>query len=540
MQDAITFRPAGSAGMTCEVRSPYGLKLHLSGTLDIIEPEAAGDEAMTANPALIHNAWAYAKHEKQYRRLKDLEKRKSHRKQADDYAKTAVAIAELIDALGTSTKRGWCSACYTQSTHRELDTGMLSVPAYLCVTCGSPTLGCAAPFCEHMAVRKFGSVRVPRFCAEHRHDIPSFERAGEKVASLDDYEQLRMFDSANLTVVSRVVLAGLAGAGVVASGGVLAAPAVGGAIGTLVGGYTGAAATTYGLALLGGGSLAAGGLGMVGGTAVVAAAGAALGSALGVNITNAYISEDDSFRIEKFRGGTGTPVIVARGFMTEEDPNWRHAIQMIERRYPDSPIYRLHWGSKELKTLGAFVLKNAGKKEAVGIAGRAAARATRQGAKLIGAVTPVLIVHDLAKNPWHTALVRADRTGVALAGILAHVETEKLILVGHSLGARAMITAAETLATSKDTPRIETIHLLGAAEGKKGDWRPLSEAVTGVVYNYFSTNDSVLKYLFAAAQVGSVAVGLRGFTTKFATIKDRDVSAQVNGHSEYFQNVRLA
>lgn len=45
--------------------------------------------------------------------------------------------------------------------------------------------------------------------------------------------------------------------------------------------------------------------------------------------------------------------------MTEEDPNWRHAIQMIERRYPESPIYRLHWGSKELKTLGAFVLKNA-------------------------------------------------------------------------------------------------------------------------------------------------------------------------------------
>jgi hypothetical protein len=51
---------------------------------------------------------------------------------------------------------------------------------------------------------------------------------------------------------------------------------------------------------------------------------------------------------------------------------------------------------------------------------------------------------------------------------------------------------------------------------------------------------SVLKYLFAAAQAASVAVGLRGFTTKFATIKDRDVSAQVNGHSEYFQNVRLA
>lgn len=540
MQDAITFTPSGIEGMTCEIRSPGGLKLLLSGSLDTIEPDAAGDDLMVANPALIHNAWAYAKHEKQYRRLKALEKRKSHRRQASEYAKIATAIAELIDMLGTSIKTGWCSACYTNSRHRKLNTGFLSVPGYLCETCGSPTLGCAAPLCEYMAVRKFGTVRVPRFCAEHRHEIPSFERAGEKVASLDEYEQLRMFDNTNLTVVSRLLLVGLASAGVVASGGALAAPAVGGAIGTLVGGYTGAAASTYGLALLGGGSLAAGGLGMVGGTAVVAAAGAALGGALGVNVTNAYIGEDDSFRIEKFRSGTGTPVIVARGFMTDDDPNWRHAIQMVERRYPDSPIYRLHWGSKELKTLGAFALKNVGIKETVGFVGRAAARATRQGAKLIGVVTPLFIAHDLVKNPWHTATVRADRTGVALAGILAHVDTEKYILVGHSLGARAMITAAETLATSNESPRIETIHLLGAAEGKKGDWRPLNEAVTNAVYNYYSTNDSVLKHLFAAAQAGSVAVGLRGFTTKFAKIKDRDVSMQVNGHSDYFRCVRLA
>lgn len=540
MQDVISFRPKGTAGMTCEVRSPHGRRLQLCGTLEMIEPEVSGDDAMAANPALIHNAWAYAKHEKQFRRLKDPEKCTSHRKQADEHAETAVAIAELIDALGSATKSGWCSACYTLSTHRELDMGLLSIPAYLCGTCGSPTLGCAAPLCEHMAVRRIGAVRVPRFCAEHRHDIPSFERAAEKVGSLDDYEQLRTFDSTNLTVVSRALVAGLAGAGILASGGVLAAPAVGGAVGSLVAGYTGAVASTYGLALLGGGAVAAGGLGIVGGTAVVAAAGAALGSALGVSVSNSYIRQDPSFRIEKFRDGTGTPVIVARGFMTEEDPNWRYAIQMIEHRYPDSPIYRLHWGSKELKSLGAFALMNAGKKEAVGFIAAAAARATRQGAKLLGAVAPVLMVHDLATNPWHTAMVRADRTGVALAGILAHVETGNFILIGHSLGARAMITAAENLATSKEGPRIETIHLLGAAEGRKGDWRLLSEAVTGTVYNYFSSNDSVLKYLFAAAQAGSVAVGLRGFMTKFANIKDRDVSAQVNGHSEYFQNVRLA
>ena len=527
--------------MKCEVRSKQGRVLRLSGTLEQIEPQATGDEHMVANPALVHNAWAYAKHEKQRRRLKSPEKRESHEKQAEVHAKTAKAIAELIDLLGPSTKEAWCSSCYSWSSHRELETGFFSLPAYLCVTCGSPTLDCANPLCEHMAIRKFGSIRVPRFCAEHRHEIPSFERAGEKIATLEQYEQLMAFDSQNLTVLSRLLLAGLAGAGVVATGGFLAAPAVGGAIGTLVGGYTGAAASTYGLALLGGGALSAGGLGIVGGTAVVAAAGAALGSALGVNITRAYISEDKSFRIEKFRGGSGTPVIVARGFMTDDDPNWRSAIQMIERRYPDSPIYRLHWGSEELASLAAFAINNVGKNQAVGLLGNFAARATRYGTKLFGAgANALLLAHEIAKNPWHTAMVRADRTGVALAGVLAHTLTEKYILVGHSLGARAMITATETLGTSKDSPSIETLHLLGAAEGRQGDWRPLSDAVSGCVYNYHSNNDKVLKYLFSVVQAGDIALGLRGFATKFPNIKDRDVSSQVDGHSDYFNKIRLS
>ena len=54
---------------------------------------------------------------------------------------------------------------------------------------------------------------------------------------------------------------------------------MGGALGTLVGGYSGAAATSYGLALLGGGSLAAGGFGMAGGAAVVGVVGGGLGGA---------------------------------------------------------------------------------------------------------------------------------------------------------------------------------------------------------------------------------------------------------------------
>lgn len=42
-----------------------------------------------------------------------------------------------------------------------------------------------------------------------------------------------------------------------------------------------------------------------------------------------------------------------------------------------------------------------------------------------------------------------------------------------------------------------------------------------------------------AAQVGSVAVGLKGFECKYAGNKDRDVSAKAAGHSVHFDNVKL-
>lgn len=81
---------------------------------------------------------------------------------------------------------------------------------------------------------------------------------------------------------------GLGGAAVLALGGWMAAPLIGGAVGAAMG-LSGAAATSAGLALLGGGSLAAGGAGMAGGvllmTAVGTAAGVGLGGAIGAGVS---------------------------------------------------------------------------------------------------------------------------------------------------------------------------------------------------------------------------------------------------------------
>ncbi|WOC11264.1 DUF726 domain-containing protein [Gordonia sp. MP11Mi] len=538
MCTTINFTPKSHSGMSCEVRSPLGYRLTVSGTLDDVEPTVDGDEVMIGNLALVHNAWAYARHEKLSRKSKSPEKKQSHTKRAKEFATVIEGLAPLVESPGDVTKNDWCSGCFVRSDHRSVSQTGMRVPIYLCQSCGTPTLPCAARGCAHMARRQRGGIRVPRFCAEHRHEIPSFERASDQVDDIADYRELYEFDERNLARMSKVAVGLGAGAGIVASGGLFAASAIGGAIGTLAG-YSGAAAANYGLAFLGGGSLAAGGLGMAGGTYAVAAMGAALGGAMGTIVTNAYVGEDSSFRIERFREGPGVPVLVARGFLTETDSEWSAAMQAVEARYPDSPIYRVHWGSKELRNLARLGLGGYGRQQATTAVAAASARASRVAAKRLSVVAPALLVSDAAKNPWHTALVRADRTGVALAGIIARTTPERYILVGHSLGARVMLAATQALGTDPDAPGVQTIHLLGAAHGRKGDWGPLSEAVTEGVHNYWSTHDKVLKFAFQAAQAGSKPLGLYGFDSKWPKIRDHDASKTVKGHSEYFANVKL-
>ncbi len=54
-------------------------------------------------------------------------------------------------------------------------------------------------------------------------------------------------------------------------------------------------------------------------------------------------------------------------------------------------------------------------------------------------------------------------TGIVLANLVARTDEEAFILIGHSLGARVMVTAAQTLGTRNASPRLDSVHLLGAA-----------------------------------------------------------------------------
>jgi hypothetical protein len=535
----VTFAARAGDAVACSMTSAKGYRLELAGALRDAEPAASGSPHLVANHALVNNLWAYAKFEKHRRKTRSQDKRQSFAKHAAAHAKTAEQIADLLDYGAGDRKVGWCSGCLTKSEHTRLLLPSSALPAYICQACGSPTLTCAVPGCNNMASRGSKKTGIPHYCAEHRHETPGFEKASLRISDLSEWASIFAYDKPNYAKGTRMGLLAALGLATVATAGFAAAPAIGGAVGSLVGGYSGAAATSYGLALLGGGSIASGGLGMVGGTAVITTAGAALGSGLGLSVANAYVGTDKSFRIEKVREGSGVAVVLANGFLTERSDSWERWKDLIDRAYPDAPVYRVHWGAKELADLEVFLGWGAAKGAVIRVATKGALQASKRAVSKLAPASAPFFVADLAANPWHTAKNRADQTGVALATVLARVDEGAFTLVGHSLGGRVMVRAAQTLGMRAGSPPVREVHLLGAAVAAGENWGTLRAGTTGAISNYHSTRDPVLKHLYTAAQAGSRAAGLVGLRGALPGMHNHDCTRRVERHDGYFSAVRL-
>jgi pimeloyl-ACP methyl ester carboxylesterase len=130
-------------------------------------------------------------------------------------------------------------------------------------------------------------------------------------------------------------------------------------------------------------------------------------------------------------------------------------------------------------------------------------------------------------------------TGAVLADLIARTNTTNYVLVGHSLGARVMLSAAQALGSRGSDSQLESVHLLGAAVSAGHDLTNVGNAVSGTVWNYWSSNDGTLGNVYRRAQFGEQAAGAVGFTTTHPNVKNRNVSRQVAGHSEVVPNVTL-
>lgn len=515
-------------------------RLSISGQgLDDDSPVVGGSERLRTNLALVTLALSFAANELAYRRFRAAEKRKSHREAAAGDRKQLLAHADLVVRPRGDSVIAWCSGCFARTSHVHVEGADRPGRVHLCGACGTVTSQCTVPGCRHHGVLKPTAKLSWTYCAEHHHEVPGFEKLDDSIPTLADTESFLSFTSRNADRITKVTAGTLGAAAAIAPMALVAAPAVGAALGSSVlgGSLTGAAATSHGLAMLGGGSLAAGGLGMAGGAAVVTATGTALGGALGAVTASAYTSADKSFAIERVREGVGAPVVFASGFLTEGLSSWSDWQPLIDSAYPDAPVYQVRWGSKELADLGALVASTG----AAAVVKKWLVQGARRGGKKLGfpGLGWVLAAHGLVTNPWTVARARAEMTGAALAALISRSEEAPYVLMGHSLGARVMVSAAQALAGADGRARVESIHLFGAAVAREGDWRNLDASVEQAVWNYWSSNDAVLKILFRLAELGKTPVGAAGFTSKFPRIRDRNMSRRVAAHSDYLRGVKL-
>ena len=191
----IDYEPNGVSGYTCQLIGG-GAVVTVRGTNGATEIEVASEGLPTQ--AAVAAVERYTSHEYERRRTRDPEKREHHAKEASKWREAAEDIAPLLGDLTDDTENGWCSDCMTKSDHRIAGSKTkFRTRQYVCTACGSPTGWCDVPRCRNFADRGGGPYEAARFCAEHDHEIPSFEKLGAQVASLDEYVPWLEFERFN-------------------------------------------------------------------------------------------------------------------------------------------------------------------------------------------------------------------------------------------------------------------------------------------------------------------------------------------------------
>jgi len=204
------------------------------------------------------------------------------------------------------------------------------------------------------------------------------------------------------------------------------------------------------------------------------------------------------FKIEQKTKGKNAVVLVINGFLNENETDiseWKQSLKIV---WKENPWYYLSW---ESQTVVDFL--------------------------------------SLDRIAWVNAMKNAEKTGELLGKVLS-TYNQDIILCGHSLGSRVIYYALEYLSDNKiHISNILEIHLLGGAIGNKtSDWKSVKKFTNANIYNYYSSNDDVLKYLytlgtiFKSEPIGRHEIDVNG-------IKNINTTTRVDGHSGYKQNLAL-
>ena len=318
----------------------------------------------------------------------------------------------------------------------------------------------------------------------------------------------------------------------------LAAPAIGGLIGSQILGYSGAAAVSSGLAALGGGSLASGGLGVAGGTAVISSlfglGGAAATARTTMNLCG-DLEEYQLIRITPDRYACHSFICI-HGFLQQGLNPQKEWLAITEYdQYSD--IYSLSWESKTLQDLGKNLSLCAGKFAAAPFLAYVASSGLKSAGNLFALPATVLTLLSMIDNPWFVARNKAQKAGEQLGKDISKMKAP-VSLLGYSLGSRVIAYALEYLQQNDQYGKVFNVFFMGGAIGQDHcifTEGTINKIVANKIFNIYSSNDVILKYVYRAAELGNYPIGISALRS--SQIIDVDASELVHGHLDYPQKL---
>lgn len=340
---------------------------------------------------------------------------------------------------------------------------------------------------------------------------------------LSEVEKRKTDDSARKW---KVGLATVAGAGLLAVTGGLAAPLLAAGIGTVLGGIGLAGTAVSGLlGALAGSSVLIGGL------------FGAMGGRMTGRMVDRYAKEVEDFKFLTVKKGEEQKhklrvVVGISGWITEEadvDAPWK--VLNGETCEP----FALRWELEALLRLGVS-LKAVIRSYVWQYAGFELARRTLLGALAAG-LWPLglLKMAKVIDNPFSVGISRADKTGKVLAeALIARVQGERPVtLVGYSLGAKVIYSAMLELAAQNAFGLVESVVLVGtptASDSKS--WTRIRSVVCGRVINVHSTKDYILGLMYRASSIRLDVAGLQA-VEDVNGVENFDVTHLVESHDQY-------
>lgn len=146
-------------------------------------------------------------------------------------------------------------------------------------------------------------------------------------------------------------------------------------------------------------------------------------------------------------------------------------------------------------------------------------------------------------SSWYESVSNTEKAATALLNDITTIYSfrpdVKIILMGHSLGARVIYNMLIKL--HKHDFKVYEVYLFGGAVSRnnKAGWLSALSTVDKKIYNYYSSNDDILKKLYCSTMAGDDPIGLgkieyfSSVDSKMAELKNIDCTDVIGGHTEY-------